>query len=611
MKLSVISKLKEGKLPRAGYLIQLIVLILFAGLSSCEYQLKDEEFVEIKPPDGIHNFSINMLAPGDTLFLFNPTILEYDINAYGLDIQRAVISLARETWPIKSSGQLRLDPKDLTPGIHTLTLLLTTNSGTGSIGDITGNEGYNLKMEWVAVVDSRSGPLMEITSSINEDGFLSLKWNSVKNLNFCHYEFTRWFDYKSQTKLIYNQQDTTFIDSCYIAGKVSYTLRAFVKSKWADVREDYLSVDEPIPHLSFQMNGIDSVNISWNKTKYPANYELYQVISNTPNLIASGADTSYTFLGPSFGSSNTYHFVISPLHPSQSCETSFFEIEYFSQGKILNTKALEYACNTIDGLIYAGYSSDLKAFDVNTLEEVNSYAMGNLAGLFSCPPNSTKLATLRRFKEILIFNDNQLTNPIIIPASYASPDFFKLTTNNLVAVAEPNRFALLSAKTQQQVAALAIEDYPANSPRFCLDCSVDGQYAAVCTNNGIRIYNTSQQSFEEIFHDTRNYRSLKFNDYSNNELFITLKDLAVLEVRNSANFNLIRTISLPNVSVICNIDPYTGYMLLTDFTLAYILDLNSGQIKLTTRSVDKHPKLINGWLLSETGNALNISTYLP
>ena len=240
MKLPAISISKGGKLPDAGYLLQLVVLILFAGFTSCEYQLKEEEFVEIKPPDGIHNLSINMLAPGDTLFLFNPTELEYNINAFGLDIQSGVINLALESWPIKESGKISLDPRDLRPGIHTLTLLLVTNSGTGSIGDITGNEGYNVRMEWVAVVDGRSGPLMEITRTINEDGFLTLKWNSVKNLNFSHYKFTRWYDYKSETKLIYNPQDTTFIDSCYIAGKVSYTLSAFVKSKWADVREDYL-----------------------------------------------------------------------------------------------------------------------------------------------------------------------------------------------------------------------------------------------------------------------------------------------------------------------------------------------------------------------------------
>ena len=616
MKLSAISISKGGKLSGTDSLMQLIILMLFVGFSSCEYQLKEEEFVEIKPPNAENDFNvninINMLAPGDTLFIFNPTTIDYNINAYGLDIQRATLNLPGESWPLKSSGQLTIDPKDFTPGIYTLTLLLITNSGTGSIGDITGNEGYGLKMEWVAVIDNRGGPYMEFIKTINEDGFLTLKWNPVTNLNFSHYELRRYYGYETYSRDIYNPQDTTFIDSCYFAGEVSYDIHTVVKTKWADMGYgSNLSIDEPVPQLHFQMHGLDSVDVSWNRTKYPANYTLHHPISNDLSLIVSGTDTSYTLLAPPLGSFNNYKFIISALYSSSDCQFSTTQFERYSQGKPLNARTRDYACNTVDGLVYTGYASLLKTFDVHTFDLVDSTWMIELSGEYSCPPNSTKLASLSRFKEILIFENKYLANPVSIPVNYASPDYFRLTTNNLVAVAKTNHFALLSTETQQQVARLDITDFPYYSVWACLGCSPQGKFAAVCTNNGIHIYDISQQSFEQVYQDTRNYRSLQFNDLNDNELFITLKDQPILEVRSSAGFNLIRTISLPKASVICNVDPYTGYMLLTDFTFAYILDLNSGQIKLTVRSVDRRPKLFNGWLLTESGSALNISTYLP
>lgn len=611
MKLPANIKSKRGKLPGAGNLLQLVILMLVVLFSSCEYKLKEEEFVDIEPPGGIHNFSINMLAPGDTLFLFNPTTLNYDINAFGLDIQRAELSMAGESWSITKTGQLILDPKDFNPGIYTLTLRLITNSGTGSIGDITGYEGYSLEMKWVAAIDNRGGPYMEIIKTTNEDGFLTLKWNPVGNLNFSHYELRRNYGNGYYRKEIYNPRDTAFIDSCYFAGEASYSIHTIVKTQWAGIGYGgNLYMDEPVPQLRFQMNGLDSVNISWTSTKYPANYTLYHSVSNNYSLIISGTDTSYTLLSPPFGTFNSYKFEITAFYPSPDCQFSTYQYERYAQGKPLNARTLDYACNTVDGLIYTGFASLLKVFDVQTLDLVDSVWMIELSGLYSCPPNSTKLATLSRFKEILIFENKQLVNPVSIPVNYAHPDYFRLTTNNLVAVAQPNHFALLSAETQQQVARLDIIEFPYYSVWACLGCSPQGKFAAVCTNNGIQVYDISQQSFDEIYQDTRNYRSLQFNDLNDNELFITLKDQPILEVRSSAGFNLIRTINLPNASVICNVDPYTGYMLLTDFTSIYILDLNSGQVKLTIRSVDRRPRLFNGWLLSESGSALNISSYL-
>jgi hypothetical protein len=63
--------------------------------------------------------------------------------------------------------------------------------------------------------------------------------------------------------------------------------------------------------------------------------------------------------------------------------------------------------------------------------------------------------------------------------------------------------------------------------------------------------------------------------------------------------------------VLRNIDPESGYLLLTDYTHLYVMDINTWQIVLKVPSTDSMPKLYNKRLFSHSGYVFDITPYLP
>jgi hypothetical protein len=94
-------------------------------------------------------------------------------------------------------------------------------------------------------------------------------------------------------------------------------------------------------------------------------------------------------------------------------------------------------------------------------------------------------------------------------------------------------------------------------------------------------------------------------------LFLTMEEHPFLELRNADNFSLITWMTLPGKCVLRNIDPETGYLLLTDYTRLYIMDLNTLQIIFSLPSTDSKPMLFNSRIFSYSGYVFDLTPYLP
>jgi hypothetical protein len=101
-----------------------------------------------------------------------------------------------------------------------------------------------------------------------------------------------------------------------------------------------------------------------------------------------------------------------------------------------------------------------------------------------------------------------------------------------------------------------------------------------------------------------------FDDNSGSRLILTSKSTPTLEVRDISNFGLVKSIDLPTKQIIHNIDPESGYLLLTDSKYAYVMDLANSKLKLKVVSTDYKPKLFNNRLFTQNGFMLDISKYL-
>ena len=592
-----------------------LFLFLLCTLASCDYPLNDEDFVVVQPPAPECPIDLNLMGEGDTLFLFNRTTLQYDFNTYGLIIRDAKIRLGSKVIELHSTqGEFVLDPDDFPPGYDTLTLTLISNSGTGSIADKVGVEGYLVEKKWIAVIDNRPPPQLDLHYSINENGFLAISWNSARQYNFRKYQLNRHGNSAYTSRHIYAVSDTVIVDSCFTGGEVNYTLGVGVQTDAQFEMVSDLEIIAPMPELNFELIDVEELRIWWNKSRYPAVYTLRNP-DTSPEItyLASSTDTSVVIPFPGFGSYIRMEFTVAPRFPG-NCSGSATSVKsfYYFAGEHLAPNWPHYAYSHHDKIVYTTSYDDMMAYDVQTMNLVNSLQINGLGVDYACPPNSSRVAAISS-DAIHVFENSQLQNPrnISYESMAQAVDHFYLTTNNMVAVAQGSRYDLISVDSQSVVASLPIEDYPYYSKWACISTSSGAEYCSVVTYNGIWIYDIRNLDFNLVYHDTRSYRSVLFNENNPLEIYTSLRFPPVLEVRSAVDFSLVKSIDLPSVSVIRNVDPETGYMLLTDYTTLYVLDLNSGEIVLNINSTDSRPQLYNSRLFSNNGFTWDISAFLP
>jgi len=585
-------------------------------LTSCEYELENENFQNIQPPDSAHPFSIELTPTNDTIRLFTRTNFQYNINTFGLNLINGEFSLGEKQWWAYSGDQdFYINPNEYTPGYYNLTLDAITNTGSGSLAEHFGAEGYKIEQKWPMIIDSRPAPELTPVKSITEDGYLKISWPKCDQYNFKSYQisFSSYYNYASKT--IYDPDSAFYIDSSYVGGEFSFTISCNV---YADNNQhslaQRLSFYDSIPELKFEEMGLDSLRIFWDKSPYSCKYKL-KISSYKDNFsIGPFSDTSYTVSHPGLNGLSVYLYI----YPN---DTSFYERwplqsnSTFALCDFILPNWPEYAYNYFEKVVYSNAYDNMLVFDVTTANIINQREINNIIyqGLYSCPTNSSKVAAASN-DYIYIFENKDLSNPTIIPYNSGSEgiDHFFLSDNNIIAIAKPNKYELYSVDTKSLIGSIDINDYPIYSKWACITTSKNCEHACIVTLNGLSLYSIGNDGNISLsYHDDRQYVSAYFNINDPSQLFLTLKNSNVLEIRNSEDFSLTKVITCPsNLLVIENIDPETGYLLLTDYTKLYILDINKGQVVLQIKSWDFKPKLYGNRIFTNGGGTADISKYI-
>jgi hypothetical protein len=77
------------------------------------------------------------------------------------------------------------------------------------------------------------------------------------------------------------------------------------------------------------------------------------------------------------------------------------------------------------------------------------------------------------------------------------------------------------------------------------------------------------------------------------------------------DFSLLSSSVLPDKGeVMRNIDPESGYLLMTDYKYLYVFDLIKSKVIFKMVSSDSRPQLYDNRLFSNSGYGLDISKYL-
>jgi hypothetical protein len=586
---------------------------------SCEYGPDKENIKNIQQPSENHLFDLNLVSEFDTIAVFTPTEISYNFNTYGLDIKKGKFTLNGKSWEVYSkTGNFTIQPSDYPHGIYTLSLILYTNSGTGSISDIVGFEGYAVEKKWNFYIDEN--PNITPIQSLTKEGNLKITWPILKITDFMGYELGGYINNLSVSKTISNRNNNNYIDSSYIGGSSLFTITYKTNSNNYQTLSANLQLNDSFPTLKFTDLGVDSLRVFWNKSKYKAKYWLLREdVNPIDTMLFTMHDTSIVVPQPGFGSGVQFNLFTSPAYYS-SLNIFFSKSDYKNHilGQHIANNWPDFSYNQQDNALYTNSYDEIECFDIPSLGKINSYRIDNLIYTrickYSCPTNSTKIATISP-NSIYVFADKKLENPILIPYNigYQTIDHFFLTDNDLIAIAYQNKYELISITDKKVINSISIDNYPEYSSWACISTSKDGKYACIGNENGIKVFYIENGASDLIYADTRTYRSVSFNINNPNQLFLTFRNNNILEIRNVSDFGLEKSINLPtNNEVLRNVDPASGYLLLTDYKNSYVLNLNTSKIifKIKCSISEYKPQLYGNKLLSVCGYALDISNYL-
>ena len=540
----------------------ILLLSTIYMFASCEYVPNGNNFVELTPPkDYIPiEITLNNVNPSDTIYVYQNTSISIKIKT-AVDLKQAEVLLDGKIYTSMQENVLNfiLRPEDISEGVHKLTVNAVFTSGTGSLADMMGLEGYTGELSWNICVIQNIQDRFEVGYRANEEGFLEIYWknnfpeNIIQKYNI-HAGLTQDADIT-----INDATQKKFIDYGYVCGYAYYEITVYLKSGYAFLQR--LSFNTPTPEVFIEDLGLDNLRIYWNK---PFANGRFAIKDNNAAIVSDINDTTIT-IPQIFGKNRQFVLEIRPQKAEyDNFHNKFSVFEKFCQGVPLGLPNWElYAYNRIDNIIYTSRYNSLVAFNANTLQEINSVSIiGNTWGfayggkIATAPHNSTVAAMTG--EETWIFTGNHFTNPIKI--SPLSGD----VSTRLSALTSDDRFFVVKknsniCKVFNSLTGSGIFEFSFtyttiyDMPDF-VAVSENGQFFCASSENGIEIFEINGTAANLLYTDTRQYKGAMFVPSQPDKLLLRVG--SSIEIRQIPNFNIVQTLDVSQYgAMLCNIDP--------------------------------------------------------
>lgn len=207
----------------SGFLIVSVMMLL----NSCEYQPKDDYYNNIQAKDSAS--IVIYLDPSDSIYILTgTTVFNYQALTKGVSLVNVSIYVDNRIISdgYKPNGSFELDCMRYSDGEHVLSVVVTTNSGSGSIADLLGAEGFISSNSWKFIVNNAPPTPIKITNIYNDDGLLKIEWEKYREINFAQYEIFKWDNGSSNSLGIIKDRNLNYIyDPTFIGGTSQYYVR--------------------------------------------------------------------------------------------------------------------------------------------------------------------------------------------------------------------------------------------------------------------------------------------------------------------------------------------------------------------------------------------------
>jgi len=253
--------------------IAISIIMLFA-LGSCEYN--DNEIfhpdtnTNVNPPN-IQMVSLDLDSNKDTLELLYNRVY-FNFRSSNQKIKLITFYIDEDSIGTVSGGHGTFDLQHefLYSGYHKLKLNIFVSSGTGSIADSLGAEGFLFSSkEWVIKVGNNSHYNMTTTVS---DGFLKLRWDKP------YENVSEFIIYRGYTE-IGRTSGYEFIVKGHVGEEATYSVWFVSPYNGGLFQFAWVSVPNEI-NFKFKADKYNNYYISWGKLKYYSAVESVTVRSN-------------------------------------------------------------------------------------------------------------------------------------------------------------------------------------------------------------------------------------------------------------------------------------------------------------------------------------------
>lgn len=561
--------------------IKYIIICYFLTLCSCEYDVKEDYFIEKEEPMPNKEIDINLYGVRDdnVIYIYDKTWLNYSINEEYDKILKKEITL--DGVPLEDEfNRILIEPEKYDNSIHKLKLYVESMSGTGSIADKFGLERYIGEKEYTLKyvhVDRR----LTITDGLSDENYLKLQWEkpNIEGIEIDRYEiiYDKDWSFGSRTTTIIKDPNITYlIDKNYVHSYKDYEIRTFFKDNkiepWSDrYTMNYNPLGGTKPKI--EIVDLENAQVTWEPNKYRCSYNFDYDLNDEFGRIKKKLDYSI--------SKQDVHLMAFPNRSWGVLNVlpQNYDERYSEWGRV---EFIQDYSNLVNDYGHSKYTFDIQRnrlyglrmsyaiiqFDLTSMKKLGEAVVDHLNYFnddkISCSSQTGKVAALDCLNtSVYIYDENlkqldkfNIKQNIIYTSK---DDIFSITDDNLIVVSGIGTYRELQVYSIKGEFLYDIP-VPLSPYKTKITTSANGKYICIYnTYNNIKIY-------ELGVHGASLYRDIDISDISG--CYFDLSIHNELIVQKSNNFYMLNIETLNETEAIKGIyiakDPYTGRILYSD-----------------------------------------------
>lgn len=277
----IVNAVRRGNVRRDN---TILLVLFFFLIASCTFE-SDELFVnptiqDKKPPE-VYSASLDLEA--DTIYIYTDKQIEFKFVSSDQEIRLLIWYLnGQKLQSVQSDeGVFYLNYGALSAGFHELSIELYTMTGSGSIAEAAGIEGFMFEKQWILYVIRYDGTPVNYGV---EDGRLRLDWSPYPANNLKEYRITHSYSYLEKIN-VGASNINYFIDSIYVGQSGTFLIHAITTDNeilfWGGC-----TIPSHAPPLLFNSNEQNEYWLSWSDCLYYNNIDslrLYRRKRNESN----------------------------------------------------------------------------------------------------------------------------------------------------------------------------------------------------------------------------------------------------------------------------------------------------------------------------------------